>query len=86
MQQEIRLKLINRLRDGHNIHMDESKFTSGARLEYDIGLDMFGRASFVNWVEREFNILVSKTAFVKIKTFGEIIQYVEHKRKQKYGR
>ncbi len=61
------------------VEVDPDEINPDASLRYDIGASSFDLMNIADAIEERFNIKVTNTAVVKIKTVGDIAQLLADK-------
>jgi len=65
-----------------HLHLDENKVVPGALLVENLGADSLHVVEIVMKVEEEFGIEVSDDDLEKLKTVGDVIEYIIKKKSQ----
>lgn len=62
---------------GDYVAVEVSKINAESKLIEDLGMNSYEFMSLVGQIEDEFDIEVDEREVVKIKTVGEIIEYIQ---------
>ncbi|MFA5583082.1 MAG: acyl carrier protein [Bacteriovoracaceae bacterium] len=58
--------------------IDEEKIVSSAKLKEDLQMDSLNIADLMASLEEDFEVSVVQEEAMKIKTFGELIEYIKN--------
>ncbi len=61
------------------VEVDEADINPDASLRYDLGASSFDLMNIADAIEERFNLKITNTAVVKIKTVGDIAQLLAEK-------
>ena len=56
--------------------IDESAIIAGATFKEDLKMDSFNIADLIASLEEDFDVIVDQEDAMKIKTFGQLIEYI----------
>lgn len=64
-----------------NMQVDEDKVTMEANIIEDLGADSLDIMDIVNDIEKQYDITIPQDMYEKLKTVGDVVNFVEEKMK-----
>lgn len=66
-----------------NMQVDEDKVTMEANIIEDLGADSLDIMDIVNDIEKQYDITIPQDMYEKLRTVGDVVNFVEEKLKEK---
>lgn len=66
-----------------NMQVDENKVTMEANIIEDLGADSLDIMDIVNDIEKQYDITIPQDMYEKLRTVGDVVNFVEEKLKEK---
>lgn len=64
-----------------NMQVDEDKVTMEANIIEDLGADSLDIMDIVNDIEKQYDITIPQDMYEKLRTVGDVVNFVEEKMK-----